>query len=122
MTAFETEVEFILPRGYVDAHGNVHRHGRMRLATLLDEIAPQNHPAVQENEAYMVVLLMARVITQLGQLTAVTPQVVEGLFTADIAYLEDLYLRLNSAERLVMGTACPHCRSQFQVEVAPLAG
>lgn len=117
---FYTEIEFTLPRGYVDHSGQLHRYGRMRPANVMDEIAPNSHPLVQENEAYLVVLLMARVITQLGTLPAVTPEVIEGLYAADMAYLEDLYLRLNSPEQVVMGATCPHCRSQLQVAVAPL--
>jgi hypothetical protein len=116
----QTEFEFSLPRGYVDAAGNVHQYGRMRLATALDEIEPAQDPRVRANEAYLAVLLLARVVTRLGDLPAVTPRVIEGLFAADLAYLEDLYQRLNSHERIVVGAVCPNCSAQFQLEVAPL--
>jgi hypothetical protein len=113
--------EFTLPRGYVDAAGQLHRSGVMRLAMAVDEIEASRHPRVQENEAYLPVVLLARVITRLGNLSAVTPQVVETLFASDLAYLEDLYLRLNSAENVVLGAVCPHCAGQIEIEVAPLA-
>lgn len=116
----QTEFEFTLPRGYVDASGEVHREGRIRLATSLDEIEPQQDPRVRSNEAYLPVLLLARVVTRLGNLPAVTPRVIEGLFAADLAYLEDLYERINSVESVRVGVACPECSAQFQVEVAPL--
>lgn len=116
----QMEFEFILPRGYVDGVGRVHQNGRMRLATALDEIEPMQDPRVRANESYLPVLLLSRVVTQLGELTAVTPQVIEGLFASDLAYLQDLYLRLNSAEPVLLGAICPHCSTQFQLQVAPL--
>jgi hypothetical protein len=117
----QMEFEFTLPKGYVDAGGQVHQYGRMRLATALDEIEPLQDPRVRSNDAYLAVLLLARVVTRLGDLPAVTPRVIEGLFAADVAYLQDLYQRLNSSDRIVVGAVCPHCNTQFQLEVAPLA-
>lgn len=116
----QTEFDFTLPRGYIDATGQVHRDGRMRLATSLDEIEPQQDPRVRANEAYLPVLLLARVVTRLGSLPAVTSRVIEGLFATDLAYLEDLYERVNSVDSVRLGVACPQCSAQFQVEVAPL--
>jgi hypothetical protein len=117
----QMEFEFTLPKGYVDANGQVHQYGRMRLATALDEIEPMQDPRVRHNEAYLAVLLLARVVTRLGDLPAVTPRVIEGLFAADLAFLQDLYQRLNSTDSIVVGAVCPHCNGQFQLEVAPLA-
>ena len=118
----QTEFEFTLPRGYVDASAQVHREGRMRLATALDEIQSVGDPRVQTNEAYLPVLLLSRVVPRLGDLPAITPQVIEGLFASDLAYLEDLYQRLNSPESVTVGAVCPHCSTQFQLQVAPLGG
>lgn len=115
----QTEFEFTLPRGYVDAEGQVHREGSMRLATALDEIAPLRDPRVRANEAYLTILLLARVITRLGSLLAVSPHVIEGLFSADLAYLQDLYQQLNAAEPTLVETVCPNCGHTFQVEVLP---
>ncbi len=114
---FTQEIEFSLPHGVVDEFGRIHQQGRMRMATVLDEIEPTLQ---QVNEAYLPILLLARVITQLGELV-VSPQLIESLYAADMAYLEDLYLRLNSHESVVVGTACPHCSNSLQVQVAPLA-
>jgi hypothetical protein len=116
----QTEVEFTLPRGYVDAAGHTHSGGRMRLAIALDEIQSVADPRVQANEAYLPVVLLSRVVTCLGDLPAVTPQVIEGLFAADLAFLEDLYQRLNSSENVILGAVCPSCSTQFQLQVAPL--
>ncbi|MFQ5401126.1 MAG: phage tail assembly protein [Anaerolineae bacterium] len=116
----QTEFEFTLPRGYVDASGHTHKNGRMRLATALDEVEAVQDPRVQANESYLPILLLARVVAQLGTLTAVTPQVIAGLFASDLAYLQDLYMRLNGTERVVVGAVCPHCSTQFQLQVAPL--
>ena len=116
----QTEFEFTLPRGYLDASGNLHRQGRMRLATALDEIEAVHDLRVQVNEAYLPAILISRVVTQLGTVPLVTPQVVTALFASDLAFLEDLYQRLNSAEAILMQTSCPYCSTQFQLQVAPL--
>lgn len=92
----------------------------MRLAIALDEIESVQDPRVLANAAFLPVLLLSRVITQLGTLPLVTPQVMAGLFTIDLAYLEDLYQRINSPAPVVMGAICPHCSAQFQLQVAPL--
>lgn len=114
------EIEFELPRGYVGSDGQIQRQGAMRLATARDEIEPLRDPRVQANEAYLAILLLSRVITRLGNLQAITPEVVEGLFASDLAYLQDLYQRLNAPQSVVVGAVCPNCSTQFQLQVAPL--
>lgn len=116
-----TEFTFVLPQGYIDSQGRLHREGRMRLATALDEIEPGNDPRVQANQLYLPILLLSRVITQLGVLPHITPQVIEGLFAVDLAYLEDLYQRLNSPQPVVASTICPYCNNAIQLQVAPLS-
>jgi len=97
---FQTEVEFELPKGYVDDSAVLHRRGVMRLATAADEILPLRDPRVQQNEAYLAVIVLARVIVRLGQLPEVHTGVIEGLFASDLAYLQRLYEELNSAEEV----------------------
>ena len=79
----------------------------MRLATARDEIEPLRDPAVRENEAYLAVLLLARVVTRIGPVTDVTPEVVEGLFAADFDHLQRLYERLNTDGEAVGAITCP---------------
>jgi hypothetical protein len=117
-----TEFVFTLPRGYVDEAGMVHQNGRMRLATALDEIEAVEHPRVQEKPSFLPVLLLARVVTQLGTVTAVTPRIIASLFAADLVYLQDLYLRLNGTHTIRMGTVCPYCHQTFEIQVSPLEG
>ncbi len=93
--SLQTEFSFTLPKGYVDATGTLHRSGLMRLATARDEIEPLRDPRVKENEAYLTVIMLSRVITELGTVDQVTPKVIEGLFAADLAYLQDLYSIIN---------------------------
>ncbi len=92
---FQTEFEFTLPCGYLDEDGTLHRDGVMRRATAADEILPLKDPRVQKNEAYLVVILLSRVVTRLGSLAAVNPKVIEGLFATDLAFLQELYNRIN---------------------------
>lgn len=116
----QTEFEFTLPRGYVDSEGQVHRRGRMRLATASDEIAPLRDPRVRSNEAYLTIILLARVITRLGRLTEVNPHIVEGMFSADLGYLQDFYRRINEVGENRITVVCPECERRFEVEVVPL--
>jgi hypothetical protein len=110
----QTEFDFVLPRGFVDRAGNVHRRGRMRLATALDEIAPLRDPRVRQNEAYHTIILLTRVITQLGSLPSIDTSVVEGMFTADLAFLQELYRQKNElAGDADGGMRCPSCGEQF---------
>lgn len=116
----ETVFTFTLPRGYLDASGALHRTGTMRLAIARDEIEIAQDPRVTENEAYLSVLLLSRVVTALGDLPQITPDVIAGLFASDFAFLEDLYERLNAADPILLGVSCPNCSARFQVKVAPL--
>lgn len=95
---FQTEIEFELPKGYVDSAGTLHRHGTMRLATAADEILPLRDPRVQQNEAYLTIIVLARVITSLGSLPDVHAGVIEGLYASDLAYLQRLYDRFNAVD------------------------
>src|SRR5215510_6787169 len=118
----QTEFEFTLPKGYVDKNGNLHKEGIMRLANAKDEIAPLQDPRVQHNQAYLVVILLSRVITRLGDLKDITPVVIENLFSADLAYLQDFYRRINSDGHSRMKLMCPECENVFEVDESSLNG
>jgi Zn finger protein HypA/HybF involved in hydrogenase expression len=118
----QTEYAFTLPKGYIDKDGNLHRQGVMRLANAKDEIAPLQDPRVQRNQAYLVVILLSRVVTKLGELSDVNPGVVENLFSADLAYLQDLYRRINSNGHSRVKLTCPECEGTFEVEESELLG
>jgi hypothetical protein len=120
--SLQTEFEFTLPRGYVDSDGNLHRDGVMRLATAMDEIAPLRDPRVRNNQAYLVIILLSRVIIRLGALPMVDTGVIENLFAADLAYLQALYRRINEEGTTLVPVACPECKAQFQVDLASLGG
>lgn len=114
----QTEYEFSLPCGYVDERGNLHRQGRMRLATARDEVEPLSDARVLANRAYLSILVLSRVITQLGDLSPVEPGVVERLFSADFAYLQDLYVRINNPGSDLIETECPTCGTRFQLDLS----
>jgi hypothetical protein len=117
-----TEFPFTLPHGLADADGAVHRDGAMRLATAFDEIEPLKDPRVRANPGYLVIILLARVITRLGSLEHLSTAAVERLYAADLAYLQDFYLRINSSGHSRLRVACPHCDGEFEVEADGLGG
>lgn len=118
----QTEFPFQLPLGYVDAEGNLHREGTMRLATAFDEIAPLKDPRVQSNPGYLLVILLARVVKKLGTLEHLTPKTIEGLYAGDLAYLQDMYQRINEYGQDHVRTQCPHCDKAFTVGLHPSGG
>ena len=118
----QTEFQFTLPMGYVDRDGTLHREGTMRLATAMDEIAPLRDPRVRGNQAYLVIVLLSRVISSLGTLPQVTTGVVENLFAADLAYLQTLYRQINEEGKTTLAVACPDCNAEFELDLANLGG
>jgi hypothetical protein len=115
-----TEFEFELPRGYLDQHGMWHKTGSMRLATARDELLPLHDDRVRENPAYLTVVLLARVITRLGTIEAedVRSTVIESLFASDLAFLQDLYRRVNTEGHTKAAVTCPACHELFTVDLA----
>jgi hypothetical protein len=116
----QTQVEFTLPRGYVDEKGEVHRAGTMRLATARDEIEPLRELDVRQNSAYLTVLLLARTVTRIGSITQVTPGLVENLFATDFDHLQRLYERINSDGEAVGVVSCPECSHRFEVDLTEI--
>jgi hypothetical protein len=116
--ALRTEFAFVLPRGYVDSAGIVHRHGVMRLATARDELVSQRDDRVRENPNYLAVVLIGRVVTRLGGIEDVHAGIIENLFASDLAFLQDLYRRVNQDGHTHARVACPSCNSEFAVDLA----
>src|SRR5260370_10651990 len=104
---FQTEFDFQLPCGSLDAEGTLHRDGVMRRATAADEILPLKDPRVVKNAAYLVVILLARVVTRLGTVSQVNPKVIEDLYATDLAYLQRLYNQVNGLDEKTSKTTCP---------------
>ena len=117
-----TEFEFTLPCGFPDDEGTLHREGLMRRATAADEILPLRDPRVVKNPAYLSVILLSRVVTRLGGLTAINPKVIEGLYATDMAFLQDLYNRINQLDGRAQAVVCPQCQHEFRAEVAMPGG
>jgi hypothetical protein len=115
--ALRTEFEFELPRGYIDESGTLHRRGKMRLATARDELLPLRDMRVKENPAYLSVVLLGRVITELGTLGPANDQIVEKMFAADLAFLQDFYRQVNAEGHTRASVVCPHCEQPFDVEL-----
>jgi len=113
-----TEFSFLLPRGYVDGAGTVHRDGVMRLATARDELVPLRDDRVRENPAYLTVVLLGRVVTRIGSIEDVHAGIIENLFASDLAFLQDLYRRINQEGHTRAAVTCPNCEHQFAVDIA----
>jgi hypothetical protein len=109
---FQTEFEFVLPKGYLDGEGNLHRKGVMRLAKAMDEIAPLKDPRVKSNPAYATIIILARVISRLGSLEDINPRIIENLYAIDLNYLYDLYREINEVERGEASMAIPEPADQ----------
>lgn len=120
VAGLQTEFDFELPRGLVDKRGNVHRNGRMRLATARDELLPLNDERVRHNPAYLTVILLSRVVTKLGTLEEedITVTTIENLFATDLAFLQDLYRRVNTEGTTKAEVTCPSCDTHFTVDLA----
>jgi hypothetical protein len=118
--AFQTEVQFTLPKGYMCSKGVLHKDGVMRLATAADEILPLKDPRVQQNPAYLTVILLSRVVTRLGSLPDVHANVIEGLYASDLSYLQALYQDLNGDGGVKAPAVCPQCQHRFDVRFAEL--
>src|SRR5438105_3677455 len=123
-SALQTEFNFTLPLGYVDAQGKLHRNGVMRLASAMDEIAPMRDARVRDNQAYLSIVILSRVISRLGEIVEVSTNTIEKLFTADLAYLQDFYRQINSGGKspTTIEVTCPNCKTQFQVDGAAGGG
>jgi hypothetical protein len=117
---FQTEIEFILPCGYLDEDGTLHREGVMRRATAADEILPLKDPRVQKNPPYLIIILLSRVITELGGVSQINPKIIENLYATDLAYLQDLYNQINQLGNNHHRVVCPECQHEFSMEPVAL--
>lgn len=111
----QTEFSFTLPLGLVDEQGNLHRDGVMRRATALDEVEPAGDGRVKANPSWAAILLLSRVISRIGDITPVPPELVGRLFATDFTFLQDLYLRVNANAGTRLDVSCPTCATTFSV-------
>jgi hypothetical protein len=117
-SGLRTEYPFVLPRGYVDEDGRVHREGALRLATAKDELNAQAEPLVRQQPTYLSIYLIMRTVTQLGSLPVIDRFVIEHLFASDLAFLQDLYRRVNQLGHTEAEVACPECAHRFVVDIS----
>ena len=111
----QTVYEFTLPKGYVDSAAEVHRRGKMRLATAGDEINAARDPRVLSNPSYLTIVILSKVITELEGMEMVTASIIERLFTADLSFLQDMYQKINDVTVPEITVVCPDCKKVFQV-------
>ena len=112
-TDFVTEFPFTLPVGYKDPSGAIYKEGFMRRATAADEILPLRDPRVVQNPGYLTIILLSRVITSLGDITRIDPRLIERLYSADLAFLQNMYATVNAVEPILNTCVCPECGHQF---------
>ena len=111
----QTIYDFELPKGIFDGTGGVHRKGKMRLATAGDEISATRDPRVLVNPSFLTIVVLSKVITEIEGIDVISATLIEQLFTADLAFLQDMYQRINDIESPVMKVSCPKCGESFQV-------
>jgi hypothetical protein len=117
------DIDFSLPFGFRDANGVVHRSGIMRPAMAIDEIEATNNSRVKNNPAYVAIVLISRVLVQLGDLKPVSLNIVEQLLAADFIFLQDLYIEINTGKgelhsmRELIETECPNCQHRFLIDM-----
>ncbi len=109
----QTVYPFRLPKGYLDAGGTLHREGQMRLATAGDELSALRDARVKADPNYMTTLVLSQVVTALGTLREITPEVIEGLFVGDMEFLQDMYETINKVDAPKLQLTCPHCGQSF---------
>lgn len=119
---FQTEFEFTLPMGYIGSDGQLYKNGTMRLATALDEITVLSDMRARSNDAYVVILLLSRVITKLGNESNISAAVIENLFAADLTYLQEFYRTINESGSTIRKYTCPHCGKEIEVDMAAPGG
>jgi len=112
-----TVYDFELPRGYVDSTGVIHRRGKMRLATAGDEISATRDPRVLANPSYLTIVVLSRVIVEIEGMESTVPNMLERFFTADLAFLQDMYQRINNIEPPTMSVVCPDCGKAVQAPI-----
>ncbi len=116
--AFKTEFRFRLPKGYVDPEtGELQKDGVMRLATARDEIVPLQDYRVQANRAYLVIVLLSRVVTSIGDERHISVSTIENLFSTDLAYLQEFYRKINEEGQPRHHFACPSCQNEFDIDM-----
>lgn len=113
----KTEYEFEFPRGYRDGQGEIHKRGKMRLATAGDELVAARDPRVLNNPSYLTVVLLSRVVTEIEGLESVSVRVMEELYTADLAFLQDMYQKINDSEPPAVKAVCPNCGQEHEVRI-----
>ena len=113
----QTVYDFELPRGYVDTNGEVHKFGKMRLATAGDEISATRDPRVISSPSYLTVVILSKVITEIQGVDVIAPTIIERMFTADLAFLQDMYQRINDIEAPTMTVVCPHCGERHEAPI-----
>jgi len=112
----QTEFEFVLPKGYVDGEGTLHRNGIMCLATAADEIFPYKDVRVQNNPPYLTIIVLSRVIKKIGEITSINPKVIESLFATDLSYLQDFYQKINATGTSKISATCPKCEHKYNID------
>lgn len=112
-----TIYDFELPRGYVDTSGEVHKFGKMRLATAGDEIAATRDPRVLSNPSYLTIVILSKVIIEIEGVSVIAPTTMERLFTADLAFLQDMYQRINDITPPAMKVVCPECGCSHEAPI-----
>lgn len=113
MTSLQREFEVLLPIGYTDENGRRHRQAVLRKMRGHEEALFYD---VSLSASQLVTELIRSCLIRLGDLTAVSSELISQLYVADRNYLLLELRRLTLGNRLQASYGCPRCGSFVPVE------
>jgi hypothetical protein len=116
-----TEFPFVLPKGLIDKDNTRQKtKGTMRLIKVKDLLQIHQDARVKETEAYFYIVLLARVITKLGNEKMVNTKIIESLCPEDFAFLVDFLNEINHKVLKSIPIECSACKNKYIGEFALL--
>jgi phage FluMu protein gp41 len=109
-----TTFRFTLPNGAgVKTETGRKANGTMRLITVKDLVLIETAESVKNNSAMFYVVLLAKVITELGNEAMINRNTIEKLSSEDFAFLIDFLHEINHQVIKKIPITCEHCSHQY---------
>lgn len=105
----------MLPGGFIDASGELHREVEINEITGRDEEAISN-PNIANNSGKIITTLLAGTVTKIGSVK-VTEDVIRHLVTGDRDYLMIKLRQVSIGDEYIKGVKCPSCGAKYEVRI-----